>query len=114
LREWAKYRYGVFPEVGFDNDPRYPSVYREGNATLTTEGCAQRDPFCPVDAAYDRFAPTKQTILCHGASALETILNSADFKPKQQVPILFICFWKTGYPQMLDTFLFKRNMYKFI
>ena len=84
LREWSKYRYGVFPEIGFDNDDRYPSLYKEGNATLSTRGCLQRDPFCPQDSSYDRFAPTKQNLLCHGASAIETILNNQDFKPKQQ------------------------------
>ena len=84
LREWSKYRYGVFPEIGFDNDVRYPSLYKDGNATLNSRGCLQRDPFCPQDLSYDRFAPTKQNLLCHGASAIETILGNQDFKPKQQ------------------------------
>jgi hypothetical protein len=58
-------------------------VYREGNATLNTRGCPQRDPFCPQDPTYDRFAPTKQNLLCDGASSIETILDSPDFKPEQ-------------------------------
>ena len=83
LREWAKYRYGVFPETGFEGDLQYPSTYKEGNVTLPTQGCPQRDPFCPQDQAYDSAAPTKQNLLCNGVSAMETILSSPDFKPKQ-------------------------------
>jgi hypothetical protein len=28
VREWAKYRYGVFEENGYPGDPLYPSFYR--------------------------------------------------------------------------------------
>ncbi|XP_058065120.1 calcium-activated chloride channel regulator 4-like, partial [Anopheles bellator] len=27
IREWAKYRYGVFDEIGYDRDPVYPRCY---------------------------------------------------------------------------------------
>lgn len=27
VHEWAKYRYGVFEEIGFENDPIYPTSY---------------------------------------------------------------------------------------
>lgn len=82
-------RYGVFPEIGFENDPIYPSTYREGNLTLNTRGCPQRDPFCPQDLSYDRYAPTKQNLLCNGASAVETILNSSDLKPRPQHHVVY-------------------------
>lgn len=60
---------------------------KEGNATLASQGCAQRDPFCPLDQPYDRSAPTKQNLLCHGSSAIETILNHPDFWIDQPKPL---------------------------
>jgi calcium-activated chloride channel regulator 3/4 len=31
LREWIKYRYGVFDEVGYRSDELYPLTYNEAN-----------------------------------------------------------------------------------
>ena len=40
LREWLKYSYGVFEEVGgFVGDPVYPAEYRYGGQTVPTRGC---------------------------------------------------------------------------
>lgn len=46
VREWAKYRYGIFDEIGFKNDPIYPKCYRTdknqptgcSDATITNNG----------------------------------------------------------------------------
>lgn len=38
VREWAKYRYGVFDEVGYANDPIYPQCYRMEKGLPT--GCS--------------------------------------------------------------------------
>ncbi len=80
LKEWCKYRYGVFPENGFNGDRLYPSTYQEGNATLASKGCIQQDVLCPLGQIYNRAAPTKQNLLCNEQSGIEVILNHADFQ----------------------------------
>ncbi len=95
LREWCKYRYGVFPETGFsDGDRLYPHSYTEGNATKVNQGCDEdvRKPFCPLGQPYDRRAPTKQNLLCHETSAIETILAHEDLNKNngtaQSAPVI--------------------------
>lgn len=39
VREWAKYRYGVFDEIGFANDAIYPQCYRAAERMQPT-GCS--------------------------------------------------------------------------
>ena len=80
MREWCKFRYGIFPENGLIGDRIYPETYMEGNKTVRTLGCVQRDPVCPLGKRYNREAPTKQNLLCNGESAMETILNHSDFR----------------------------------
>lgn len=36
VKEWAKFRYGVFEEIGFPNDPIYPTSYSEGGSKKPT------------------------------------------------------------------------------
>lgn len=38
VREWAKYRYGIFDEIGFANDPIYPKCYTMEKEHIT--GCS--------------------------------------------------------------------------
>ena len=86
LKEWCKYRYGVFPEKGTPGDLIYPQSYAEGNQSFASIGCQppssanQLQPFCPLGQLYNREAPTKQNLQCDGASAMETILNHVDFQ----------------------------------
>lgn len=40
VREWAKYRYGVFDEVGYANDPIYPQCYRQERGAQEATGCS--------------------------------------------------------------------------
>ena len=80
LKEWCKYRYGIFPENGFPGDKHYPEAYQEGNKTLANRGCVQQDVLCPLGQVYNRVAPTKQNLLCNEQSGIETVLNHADFQ----------------------------------
>ncbi|XP_029714356.1 calcium-activated chloride channel regulator 1 [Aedes albopictus] len=40
VREWAKYRYGVFDEIGFTKDPVYPRCYINDDHELKLTGCS--------------------------------------------------------------------------
>lgn len=84
LKEWCKYRYGIFPENGFEDDRFYPDTYQEGNTTLASRGCVQPDVLCPLGQVYDRAAPTKQNLLCNEQSGIEAVLNHADFQTTWQ------------------------------
>jgi len=86
VKEWAKYRYGVFEESGFLDDPLYPPVYMEGNLTVVNGGCVGKtEVFCPLQSPYNRIAPTKQNILCGGRSAWETIFDGDDLREVEGV-----------------------------
>ena len=39
FQEWSRYRYGIFPERGFKNDPIYPYFWQVGPQKLPNEGC---------------------------------------------------------------------------
>ena len=39
FREWLRYRYGVFPESGFEGDRIYPSKYDFGGEARDSSGC---------------------------------------------------------------------------
>ena len=80
LAEMIKFKYGVFEETGFPHDSMYPETYTTGNETLATEGCEDGQRFCGLAADYNRFAPSKQNILCNGRSVMEMVshhLNNA-------------------------------------
>jgi len=79
-REWTKYEFGIFSEHGFEEDNVYPNSYSIGNTSLPSDGCTRSnnelqtmEQFCPLNAAYERFSPTKQNLLCDGKSAEEVI-----------------------------------------
>ncbi|KAL1379017.1 hypothetical protein pipiens_015208 [Culex pipiens pipiens] len=40
VREWAKYRYGIFDEIGFTKDPIYPRCYINDDHELKLTGCS--------------------------------------------------------------------------
>ena len=103
VREWSKYRYGIFPETGFHGDSLYPHVYNDGNDTIVNNGCKDKDqkPFCPLDGSYNRNSPTKQNLLCREMSALEIISNHDDFDKRSNItrtpaPIKFSYHLKTS------------------
>lgn len=39
VHEWAKYRYGVFDEFGYNDDPIYPQCYHDHKTSHLT-GCS--------------------------------------------------------------------------
>ena len=41
LKEWIKFRFGVFEENGFVNDNIYPLTYTEGEEELLNVGCTE-------------------------------------------------------------------------
>ena len=59
FREWLRYRYGVFPESGFEGDRIYPSKYDFGGETRDSSGCKNiasrsKDENGPIDnSKYD-------------------------------------------------------------
>ena len=83
LREWLKYSYGVFEEVGgFAGDSVYKEEYRFGSGTVETVGCTgnvslSSDMFCPAQAELNKLAPTKQNLLCGGQTARQVVFSSA-------------------------------------
>jgi len=41
-RQWAKYRYGVFDEIGYAGDPVYPSCYASERLPNDVNGCSDK------------------------------------------------------------------------
>merc|ERR1719483_407239 len=60
--------YGVFPTHGFGNDSRYPDTYQVGEVVLDNTGCSLKNKLLCSDDLYDKFAPTKQNLLCNNKS----------------------------------------------
>ncbi|CAB4068963.1 unnamed protein product [Lepeophtheirus salmonis] len=90
LREWAKYRYGVFPENGFKGDPLYPHMYADGNEMKFSSGCSNAQPFCSLNQTYDKYAPTKQNLLCEGQRSSQIINHHKDFIKRSPNPVLLL------------------------
>jgi hypothetical protein len=40
VQQWAKYRYGVFDEVGYKSDPVYPTCYQGDRGHSQVTGCS--------------------------------------------------------------------------
>ncbi|QQP50939.1 Uncharacterized protein FKW44_012115, partial [Caligus rogercresseyi] len=40
VKEWIKYKYGVFEESGFPGDALYPLYSVEGEVRIKNEGCS--------------------------------------------------------------------------
>ena len=91
MREWLKYSYGVFEEVGgFVGDPVYPAEYRYGGQTVPTRGCEGEEDssdlmFCEAGASLDSLAPTKQNLQCGGETARQVILSSPQLAPRNSL-----------------------------
>ena len=80
----VRWRYGVFPEHGFQGDSRFPAVEintEEENAVVENAGCDETERrngggLCPLAAAvYRPEANTKQNLLCKERSVRRTILD---------------------------------------
>ncbi|XP_055587922.1 calcium-activated chloride channel regulator 1-like [Uranotaenia lowii] len=64
IREWAKYRYGVFDEIGYDKDPVYPRCYINDDHEVKLTGCSD--------------APVSDHGLCGGPNAAPVPYNISD------------------------------------
>ena len=69
------------------HDSLYPLNYVDGNRTQGNTGCKLGTQnitlfheFCPLGHVYDRYAPTKQNLLCDGSSAFDIILGHPNFQ----------------------------------
>jgi hypothetical protein len=40
VQQWAKYRYGIFDEVGYQSDPVYPLCYQSDHGQNQVTGCS--------------------------------------------------------------------------
>ena len=76
VTEWTKLQFGVFSQSGHAQDPLYPLSFTTGNMTVDNTAC--QDLTC---SSYDKFAPTKQNILCGGRSALAVIRDQLENLP---------------------------------
>ena len=66
----------MFSQSGHAEDPLYPLSFTTGNTTVDNTAC--QDLACP---SQDRFAPTKQNILCGGRTALSVIREQLENLP---------------------------------
>ena len=76
----SRWYFGVFTEIGDEEDAMYPNTSEEGPATRENRGCspdalARGRGLCPLTELYDSGAITKQNMLCSGLSARQTILS---------------------------------------
>ncbi|KAK7079588.1 hypothetical protein SK128_019402 [Halocaridina rubra] len=83
MAEWAKYRWGVFEERGYPDDPLYPETYLDPVTNNPRPNrCLQQHsqivPFCPTGAHVPE-APNKHNAQCIGRSAWDIIMQSKDF-----------------------------------
>ncbi|CAL4063282.1 unnamed protein product [Meganyctiphanes norvegica] len=80
LREWAKFRWGVFDEHGYENDPLFPATFYDPSSNeLRPTSCLDIDrPFCSPDDHVPE-APTKHNAQCGGRAAWDIIFQSQDF-----------------------------------
>ena len=91
LREWLKYSFGVFEEVGgFPGDSIYKEEYRFGSETVTSQGCSgdvswSSEMFCPAQTSLNTLAPTKQNLLCRGQTARQVIFSSPSMSRQNSV-----------------------------
>ena len=124
--ELTKYEFGVFEEVGLPGDLVYPETYTTGGEPIKSIGCEQEDEedFCPLDAEYNRFAPTKQNVLCRGQSAASIIgdrLNIGNITQSRNVTLSYVTRAVSRYVLVLDLAQtpntwtrIKRALYRFI
>ncbi|CAL4122962.1 unnamed protein product [Meganyctiphanes norvegica] len=90
LSEWAKFRWGIFSEVGHNGDPLYPSHYgipgkMEDISVNTCHIEGSNDPFCATDD-HSPEMPNKHNNLCNGRPAWDIILESDDFNQGRNNP----------------------------
>ncbi|KAK4311056.1 hypothetical protein Pmani_017435, partial [Petrolisthes manimaculis] len=102
LTEWVKFRWGIFEEKGYKDDPLYPLLFRDPTSGVHRPNACphlqkspsklQSQPFCPTEAHIPE-APTKHNAQCVGRPAWDIIIHSHDFAlgrngPTNSTPVL--------------------------
>ncbi|CAL4115320.1 unnamed protein product [Meganyctiphanes norvegica] len=90
LKQWVKFRWGVFDEYGYKNDVLYPATYRDpGSGVSRNNDCRRRGSEMPFCDASDHIpeAPTKHNAMCRGRSVWNIIEQSQDFRNYRNPPI---------------------------
>lgn len=82
VKEWFKYRYGVFDLNGFENDPLYPLCgAQEGqicnDAAMIEAKSSQNFPYGNI--THSRYFPSKHNFICHRQNPIDVILRHEDF-----------------------------------
>ena len=125
-RELTKLEFGVFEEAGLAGDPVYPDTYTTGRELITSVGCPEAGAggFCPLEAEYNSFAPTKQNVLCRGQSAAAIIgdrQRSSNITESRNVTVSYVTRAVSRYVLVLDLAQeprtwtrIKRALYRFI
>lgn len=75
VREWGKYRFGVFDETGYDNDPVYPQCFHGVNDKPQVTGCSDK-PIENVCSTGELIGSYNTSRLAH-PEATKSILFSA-------------------------------------
>ncbi|CAL4184007.1 unnamed protein product [Meganyctiphanes norvegica] len=106
---WPKFRWGVFDEQGYNDDPLYPAFYRDPiSGEMRINNC--KDEQHPICDEHDHVpeAPNKHNAQCQGKAAWEVIMSSQDFKDKRNIPtnsskalIPKLNFVQTGEPRII-------------
>nr|XP_045590148.1 calcium-activated chloride channel regulator 1-like [Procambarus clarkii] len=90
LAEWVKFRWGVFEERGYQDDPLYPPTFRDPKTNVPRPNTCNTHkmtpaPFCTT-AAHTPEAPTKHNAQCNGRPAWDIIMQSQDFFNERNIP----------------------------
>ncbi|CAL4169699.1 unnamed protein product, partial [Meganyctiphanes norvegica] len=81
LGEWAKFRWGVFDQRGYEGDPLYPGTFRDpttGDEVPNVCSATMGNTSMCASEGHTPEAPTKHNVQCHGRSAWEVISQSQD------------------------------------
>ncbi|XP_065575983.1 calcium-activated chloride channel regulator 2-like isoform X2 [Artemia franciscana] len=134
LNEWIKLRYGVFPNIGFSNDPVYPEYYKHNNiiketacyySNGTTSGIAcntEDSEKCSFDSCKpEGYPPTKHNILCNRETVKSVIFDHVDIRNRESsvfnMPkFQYFCEEKVKFVLALDSSsaMIDRDNWKFI
>lgn len=82
LREWIKYRYGVFDEIGFRADDQYPTSFLQDGLHLIDNDCATHSNTSEI--VYERDDMSNTTVAVnvtstHRSTSILASLDASDF-----------------------------------
>lgn len=97
LREWSKYNFGVFDELGYLDDPIYPQCiptdddsstassdkYYCSNETRSLMMNLKSNEYCGR-TSHNSYTPTRQNFICQRRSTWDVIMASMPTEPKMK------------------------------